>query len=96
MDAMNWALVVSGLNILLLLILLSVYVKNYKSIKSKFCMGLIIFVAVLLIQNIAALHFQFGGSQSYCGEVAKFNFVLNILEAFGISTLLYITLKPCM
>lgn len=46
------AIIIGVANICLLLVLLSIYLKNYKQIKSKFTTGLLVFASLLLIQNI--------------------------------------------
>ena len=86
--------VVSILNALMLFILLYVYIRNYKAIKSKFSLGLILFGLLFLIQNLVAIYFQTAMVDYYSKEVADFALILNILEALGFAALLYVTWKP--
>ncbi|MDI6724136.1 MAG: hypothetical protein QMD61_05765 [Methanobacterium sp.] len=46
------AIIIGVANICLLLALLSIYLKNYKQIKSKFTTGLLVFTSLLLLQNM--------------------------------------------
>jgi len=45
------------LNVLMLLVLTGIWARNYRSFKSKHALGLAIFGAVLLAQNILTLYF---------------------------------------
>lgn len=94
METIDLASIVSFLNIILLLMLSFIYVRNYRTIKSKFCLGLMIFALLFLIQNLIAFYFQITMMYYYSKEVANIAFVLNALEALGFVALLYITWKP--
>ena len=94
METIDLASIVSFLNILLLLTLSFIYVRNYRTIKSKFCLGLMIFAFLFLIQNLIAFYFQVTMMYYYSKEVANIALVLNVLEALGFVALLYITWKP--
>ena len=96
MEVIHWASIVSGLNIVLLLTLLVVYIRNYLKLKSKFCLGLILFAAVFLIHCTMAIYFQTNLSHYYKNSMENIALALNILEALGMGTLLYITWRPCM
>ncbi len=96
MNLINWATLISIVNIILLLALLFIYVRNYKAVKSKFCLGLILFVLVLLAHNIFAVYSELTFMDYCIFEGSKFPLTLNILEMLGIATLLYVTVKPCM
>jgi len=78
-------------NIVLLVVLLCIYLKNYRKIKSKFTIGLVLFASLLLLQNVLSVSFAlffeaFGGP-----EVGSSNFFLNITEFMALSVLLFIT-----
>jgi len=51
------AIIIGVANICLLLALLSIYLKNYREIKSKFTTGLLVFAALLLLQNVVTTLF---------------------------------------
>ncbi|MDO8553840.1 MAG: hypothetical protein Q7S22_03470 [Candidatus Micrarchaeota archaeon] len=96
MNLIHWAALINIVNVILLLALLLIYVRNYKAVKSKFCLGLILFVSVLLVHNVFAIYSDLT-FMDYCTfEGSKFPLTLNILEMLGIATLLYVTIKPCM
>lgn len=48
------AIIVGIANICLLIALIYVYMKNYRQIKSKFTMGLLVFASLLLLQNVVS------------------------------------------
>lgn len=51
------AIIIGIANICLLLALISLYLQNYKRIKSKFTMGLLVFASLLLLQNVVTTLF---------------------------------------
>jgi len=88
------ALITLG-NIILLLCLLVLYVKNYEQIKSKFALGLIAFVILLLVQAFTShpfAHLLWGFRYIYALGL------LTILSAWfefvALAILVYISLKP--
>ncbi len=88
--------VTTVISAIILVSLLTIYLGNYKKIKSKFCTGLIIFALLLLAQNVAAIYFQINMSHQCSYETAQPFLILNFLEAVGLGALLYVTWKPCM
>ncbi len=92
------AIIVGIANICLLLALLYVYLKNYRKLKSKFTMGLLVFVSLLLLQNIVStlfLSLNIVLCMGYHGfDVDRPQFPLssiNIIQLIALSILLYIT-----
>lgn len=84
-------IIIGFANIMLLLILLYVYLKNYRKIKSKFTIGLLLFASLLLLQNALSVSFLvflegFGGP-----GLGYPQFFLNITEFMALFTLLFIT-----
>ena len=94
MHVIEFASVVNIVNILLLLSLIYVYVKNFLSIKATFCMGLMIFAVLFLLENILALYFQLIHAHDYSMDTANFSLVLNLIQTLGFSALVYVTWKP--
>jgi len=75
-------------------VLLSIYLNNYRSIKSKFTLGLLLFAAILLAETIMALGIY--STTSLCqaieiSEVARP--ILSLIEVIGIAILVWITRK---
>ena len=56
MDIISAAL--HGINIILTVILLIVYAQNYRKLKSKYTIGLMIFALILLAHSIMGLYFD--------------------------------------
>lgn len=88
---MNVTAILTGISALLLLGLLYVYYKNLKSIKSKFTVGLFIFAALLLLQNLVSLYYYLTMMDYYVPEVAVHIFILTLLQTIAFAILLKIT-----
>lgn len=95
MDTIDLATILSVINAILSLWLLSIYYKNYKTMKSKFCMGLLFFAGFFLVQALVASYLQFSMTGFCTKEVGNIALVLSVIEALGLGTLLYVTIKPC-
>lgn len=78
-------------NIILTLILLVIYSRNYKAIGSKMVLGLLFFSAAFLVENI--LNFYFYNSLLVKGIYGFTTFILGVslLELIGLLVLLYVT-----
>jgi membrane-bound ClpP family serine protease len=88
------ALITLG-NVVLLLCLLGLYVKNYEQIKSKFALGLIAFVILLLVQAFMShpfVHLLWGFQLLYA--LGLLRIVAEWFEFAALAILLYISLKP--
>ncbi|MEW6722335.1 MAG: hypothetical protein AB1324_03670 [Candidatus Micrarchaeota archaeon] len=94
MAMLDFATILSFVNVLLLLSLAYVYVSNYMKVRSKIGLGLIFFAGLMLLQNLAAIYFQFMMIMYYTDEVASFALILTLLETLGLACLAYITWKP--
>jgi hypothetical protein len=51
------AAIVGVINICLLLVMMSIYLSSYRKLKSPFTMGLIVFTALLILQNLLFIVF---------------------------------------
>lgn len=94
MHVIEFASMVNIVNILLLLSIIYIYVKNFLSIKTTFCMGLMIFAILFLLENILSLYFHMIHSSVYSADAAHFSLILDLLETLGFSALVYVTWKP--
>lgn len=84
-------LLIIAANTLLAGLLLAIYVRNWKSIKSKLTIGLIFFSFAFLVENLIDLYFyNLILSQEYYG-LSTFGFTVNAFEFVGLIILLYIT-----
>ncbi len=79
-------------SIALLLGLLYIYVTNYRSLRSPFSIGLIVFAMLFLIENLAAMYFYVAMNDSNIGaSVAIPMLVLNTAEMVGFATLFFVS-----
>lgn len=92
------AIIVGIANICLLIALLYVYLKNYRKLKTKFTMGLLVFVSLLLLQNVVSTSFLVLnivlGMGHHGFDIDRPQFPLssiNIIQLIALSILLYIT-----
>ncbi len=94
-----WAsAIVAFVNIAMTLALLSVYVKNYRSIRSPFTLGLVLFAALFAITNVAIVGlwlflFTTPELSVVAEEAFAYMFVVNLGVALAIASLLRVTWK---
>jgi hypothetical protein len=93
------AIIVGIANICLLIALLYIYMKNYRHLKSKFTMGLLVFASLLLLQNVVStgvlvLNIVLGmGHHGFDLDRPQFSLSsINIIQLIALSILLKITL----
>jgi len=82
-------------NVILLLCLLAIYAKNYEQIKSKFALGLIAFIILLLVQMFTSnpfVHVMWGFR--HINALGLFMILPDLFELVALLILLYISLKP--
>ena len=73
-------------------VLLYIYAKNYRHIKSHYNIGLIIFALLFLIDNIISLH-QIIFSWPYSPSAISHVLLQDLIDVVGLSALLYISWK---
>jgi len=86
----------SVLNAALLLVLLSVWVRNYRTFGSTMILGLVGFSAVLLLENLIAVFFFFRSMQMlYSSDplVGQVVVGMRLLELVAITFLTYVTVQ---
>ena len=80
-------------NIALTIVLMIIYVKNYKAIKSKITLGLLFFALAFLLENVIDFYFyNFLIGQSIFG-FTTIHSSINLIEMVGLLILLYVTWK---
>ena len=84
--------IVALANIAILIALLIIYVKVYKSSRAKFTVGLMIFVGLLMLHNIIAVYGYFMMEPLYAEALTHYFLAIHIAELAGLSVLLRITL----
>jgi hypothetical protein len=88
------SLAVNVINVAILLLLLSVYAKNYRDIRSKYNLGLMIFSVIFLVENIVIIHLGLFAWPLLLSEaVIVHMIIIDIIELVGFLMLLYITWK---
>ena len=79
-------------NIVLLIALLTVYAKVYKSTRAVFTIGLMFFAGMLMLHNIIAVYAYFAMQPLYAVGLLPYFAVIHIAELAGIAALLKVTL----
>jgi len=79
-------------NVALLIALLTVYVKVYKSTRAVFTIGLMFFAGMLMLHNIIAVYAYFAMEPLYAIGLLPYFVVVHIAELAGIAVLLKVTL----
>lgn len=80
----------SGLNIVLLLVLMVIWGRNFKKFRTPLTLGLLGFAVVLFVENLVALYFFFSWGMLYAGASAAQLAVLAI-RGLQFLALLFIT-----
>lgn len=88
---MNITIVLTAISILALGGLLHIYIKNLRTAKSKFTIGLFIFAVLFLIQNLVSLYYYITMMEYYSPEVEVHVFILTLLQAIAFLILLKIS-----
>ena len=89
-----WALniALAGVSAAILAALLYVYGRNARHIRSKFTLGLVLFAALLLIQNVAGMWIYMSMNDAGMkADVAVPMLVLNVTEMGGLAALAMVT-----
>jgi len=79
-------------NVVLLIVLLTVYAKVYKSTRAVFTIGLMFFAGMLMLHNIIAVYAYFAMQPLYAVGLLPYFAVIHIAELAGIAALLRVTL----
>ena len=82
-----------SINIILTALLILVYYKNHKLIKSKMTLGMLFFAAAFLVENILSLYFYSSLLMQGIFGLTTFNLVIKFFEMIGLLVLLYVTWK---
>jgi len=89
------ASVLSGLNIALLAVLLSVWWRNYREFGTPLTLGLVAFAVVLAVENVVAIGFFFSSGMLYAADAGAQTAVLAMraLQFVALAFLTYVTLR---
>jgi hypothetical protein len=85
----------AGLNVLMLLGLTVVWIRNYRTFGTGLLLGLVTFGAVMLVENAMAVYFFFSMQSFYSGDphVQQAVLVLRGLQLVAIGVLTYVTMQ---
>jgi len=89
------ATALAALNVLLLGALGVVWLRNYRTFRTNLILGLLAFVAVMLVENLLAVYFFFSTQMLYAGspEVQQAVVVLRGLQFLALVFLTYVTMQ---
>ena len=82
------------LNLIILAMLLSVYIRNYRHIRSKFNLGLLLFSTMFFIENALIVHLAVFEWPELVSEIIALHLAaIYVIQVLGLLALLYITWK---
>ena len=82
-----------GLNVVLTLVLMFIYYKNHRVIKSKMTLGMLFFATAFLVENLLSFYFYNTLLLQGITFLTTFNLVIKSFEMVGLLILLYVTWK---
>jgi hypothetical protein len=82
----------AALNVLLALVLATVYVRNYRQVKSPFTLGLLLFALFLVVHDGTAVYYFLTMMPFYSG-LETVMLVENLLQAGALAALVSATLR---
>lgn len=85
----------SAVNLVLLVVLLWVWVRNYRTFASTMVLGLIVFAVVLVVENLLAVYFAFSMATLYATDptVQAIGSLLRGLQFVALVVLTWATLR---
>jgi hypothetical protein len=89
---MDISTIISLANVSILLALLTVYIKIYKSTRAIFTVGLMFFASMLMLHNLIAVYAYFAMAPLYTEGLLPYFLGVHIAELAGIGALLKVTL----
>lgn len=89
---MDASAIVSALNIAILMGLLILYGRTYRSSKAPFTIGLLFFASLLLVQNAIGIYSYVTMAPFYAEAILPYILAINIAQLAGLGALLKVTL----
>ncbi|HSF28794.1 MAG TPA: hypothetical protein VD699_02580 [Nitrosopumilaceae archaeon] len=90
---MTISTIVSGLNMIVLGVLIGVFVKMYQKTKAQLPLGMIFFAGLLFLHNIIGVYAYFSMMELYAAALLPYLLAVHIAEFAGILIFLKITLQ---
>lgn len=82
-----------AVNIILTLVLMALYYKSHRVVKSKMTLGMLVFAAAFLVENILSFFFYSAMLAQGITFLTTFNLAVKFFEMIALLILLYITWK---
>lgn len=90
---MTISTIVSGLNMIVLGVVMGVFVKMYQKTKAQLPLGMIFFAGLLFLHNIIGVYAYFSMMELYDAALLPYLLAVHIAEFAGILIFLKITLQ---
>jgi len=90
---MTISTIVSGLNMIVLGVVMGVFVKMYQKTKAQLPLGMIFFAGLLFLHNIIGVYAYFSMMELYAVALLPYLLAVHIAEFAGILIFLKITLQ---
>lgn len=90
---MTISTIVSGLNMIVLSVVIGVFVKMYQKTKAQLPLGMIFFASLLFLHNIIGVYAYFSMMDLYAIALLPYLLAVHIAEFAGILIFLRITLQ---
>ena len=87
------SMILHAANIILLLVLLFIYLQNYRQLKNKITAGMMLFVVFFLAHSVMGLYFDASMAMYYSGPAEKAAMVLEGVKAAGFAVLVWLSWK---
>ncbi|MGH9955033.1 MAG: hypothetical protein ACREAS_05745 [Nitrososphaera sp.] len=91
---MDVSSIVSMVNVVILVMLLTVYANIYRKIRATFTIGLMVFAGMLLLHNIIAIYGYFAMAPLYSDDLLPYFVGIHIAELAGLIALLKVAVWP--
>jgi len=82
-----------AINVILTLVLVIIYFKNYRTISSKITLGLVIFAVAFLAENLLDFYFYNSLLQQGITGITTFHISVNFLQMIALLILVWVTWK---
>jgi hypothetical protein len=79
------------ISVVTLVALMTIYFRNLRHMKSNLLIGLLLFAAIFLVQNIISLYYYFTMMDYYVRDVRNHQFILTVLQTIAFLVMLKIT-----
>jgi hypothetical protein len=90
---MTISTIVSGLNMIVLCVLIGVFTKMYQKTRAQLPLGMIFFAGLLFLHNIIGVYAYFSMMELYAAALLPYLLAVHIAEFAGILIFLKITLQ---